>query len=50
MFFGPFLPIVPVMILLEYLPESVGGPLQESLLDIASFFVLDLDGWFNLFG
>lgn len=33
MFFGPFLPIVPVMILLEYLPESIGGPIQEFFTD-----------------
>lgn len=33
MFFGPFLPIVPVMFLLEYLPESIGGPIQEFVTD-----------------
>ena len=29
MFFGPFLPIVPLMFILEYLPEPIGGPIQE---------------------
>ena len=33
MFFGPFLPIVPFMFLLEYLPESIGGPIQEFVTD-----------------
>lgn len=35
MFFGPFLPIVPFMILLEYLPDSLGEPLQNIISDIA---------------
>lgn len=35
MFFGPFLPIVPFMILLEYLPESIGEPIQSIVLDMA---------------
>lgn len=50
MFFGPFLPIVPIMFLLEYLPESIGGPIQEALTDAAYFVISEFDGWFNLFG
>ena len=32
MFFGPFLPIVPLLFLLEYLPDSIGEPLQAVIL------------------
>ncbi|MBP3695974.1 MAG: hypothetical protein J6J45_00375 [Clostridia bacterium] len=32
MFFGPFLPIVPLMILLEYLPGNIGEPVQAVVL------------------
>ena len=35
MFFGPFLPIVPFMILFEYLPDKIGEPIQNIILDIA---------------
>lgn len=40
MFFGPFLPIVPILILLEQLPESIGGPIQEVIINTA-FYVLE---------
>lgn len=33
MFFGPFLPIVPLMVLLEQLPENIGTPIQTALTD-----------------
>lgn len=43
MFFGPFLPIVPLMILLEYLPDSIGEPLQtivsETAYQVIEFFI-----------
>lgn len=32
MFFGPFLPIVPLLILLEYLPDNIGEPVQAVVL------------------
>ena len=32
MFFGPFLPIVPLLFLLEYLPDSIGEPIQAVVL------------------
>lgn len=35
MFFGPFLPIVPIMVLLEYLPHNIGEPIQSIVLDMA---------------
>ena len=33
MFFGPFLPIVPLLVLLEQLPESIGTPIQTVITD-----------------
>ena len=33
MFFGPFLPIVPLMFLLEQLPENINNPIQTVLAD-----------------
>lgn len=33
MFFGPFLPIVPLLALLEQLPENIGNPIQEFVMD-----------------
>lgn len=35
MFFRPFLPIVPLMFLLEYLPDSIGEPLQNIVSNVA---------------
>ena len=32
MFFGSFLPIVPILFLLEYLPDSIGEPIQAVIL------------------
>ncbi len=32
MFFGPFLPVVPLLFLLEYLPEPIGEPIQAVIL------------------
>lgn len=32
MFFGPFLPIMPFLFLLEYLPEAIGEPIQAVIL------------------
>lgn len=32
MFYGPFLPIMPILFLLEYLPQSIGEPIQAVIL------------------
>ncbi len=32
MFYGPFLPIVPILLLLEYLPQPIGEPIQAFIL------------------
>ena len=44
MFFGPFLPIVPVMILLEYFPKSIGEPIQAVILGAAYKVVMAVSG------
>lgn len=32
MFYGPFLPIMPILLLLEYLPDGIGEPVQAVIL------------------
>lgn len=32
MFYGPFLPIMPILLLLEYLPDGMGEPVQAVIL------------------
>lgn len=32
MFYGPFLPIMPILFLLEYLPQPIGEPIQAVIL------------------
>ncbi len=46
MFFGPFLPIVPLLILLEYLPDGIGEPVQAVVLGGAYKLMEALSGVF----
>ncbi|MBQ2775606.1 MAG: hypothetical protein IJF40_06955 [Clostridia bacterium] len=47
MFFGPFLPLVPLLFALEMLPESIGEPVQASILSIAYYLGSGFDGILN---
>lgn len=44
LFYGPFLPIVPFLILLEYLPDVIGEPIQAVVLGGAYKIVEGLSG------
>ncbi len=46
MFFGPFLPIVPLLILLEYMPDSIGEPVQAVILGGAYMIMEAISGIF----
>ncbi len=48
MFFGPFLPIVPLLFLLELLPESINNPIQTVILEISTAILSVFDGIFGL--
>ncbi len=50
MFFGPFLPIVPLLFLLELLHESINNPLQTVILEISTAILSVIDGVFGLIG
>jgi len=50
MFFGPFLPIVPLLFLLELLPESINNPIQTVILGISTAILSVIDGFFSLIG
>lgn len=44
MFFGPFLPFLPIGLLLNNLPEAIGEPLKEVLLEIMLVYADVLTG------
>ena len=48
MFFGPFLPAVPILFLLEYLPESIGEPIQAAIIGIIYLVGSGFDGLLSL--
>ena len=48
MFFGPFLPAVPILFLLEYLPESIGEPIQAAITGIIYLVGSGFDGLLRL--
>ncbi len=50
MFFGPFLPIMPLMFLLELLPESINNPIQTVILDISSMLLGGVESVFVAIG
>lgn len=43
MFFGPFLPLVPFMFLLELLPESINNPIQTVILDASAAVLMGIE-------
>ena len=48
MFFGPFLPFLPIGLLLNMLPEAIGEPMKAVLLDIMIFYGEILNGIVSL--
>lgn len=44
MFFGPFLPIVPIVLLLEYLPQPIGEPIQAAIIGVAYHVIKAVSG------
>ena len=47
MFFGPFLPFVPILLILEYLPEQIGEPIQAFILSSTYYLGLGVEGIFD---
>ena len=47
MFFGPFLPFVPILFILEYLPEQIGEPIQAFILSSTYYLGLGVEGIFD---